>query len=349
MKNAVYVIGLVIGSINIAPVFASISEFMPSEAVYHLTQNQSINSCVRSSLQKRKQKQAIVIVESLAGHDAHQAESMNSGLIQALISLTKRSNFALFNRSAVFEGFDFSQFESHHFVSATFAGFESGGENHGKGFGVSSKYLGIGTGKTQGKSLLQLDFHIAKANGQIIDGFSLANIVQHIDNAKDSEIGGSSFSVYLDFSKGRDESKTLARRIILNHAAVMILESILGQPFNCHYKNERANTVNHTSLNAIEVINIVGEYIPEKSKSFYFKRSDARSLRCRKHKCKVLFRGQANQDIAAYMEEALLNAFPDTNNLDVLCTPKNGQINCQAKGELKGFSKSKFRRNLYGS
>jgi hypothetical protein len=349
MKSAAISLLVLIGLITSALVNAAVEEFLPNDTVYRLSQNQSVAQCVNSELETLTDKKAILIIESLAGHDSQQAESMNSGLIQALISLTKNTSVGLFNRSSVFEGFDFKKFKSQHFVSATFAGFESGGASKGKGFGLSTKHVGFGSGQTQGKSLLQMDFHITKPNGEIVDGFSLANIVNHIDDAGDGELGGKSFSFYLDFSTYREESKALARRVILNHAAVMIVESIIGKKLNCHYKGRRIAIHDVSGGSNIEVITIMSSHIPIKSKRFYFKSSDARSLRCKKHKCKVAFRGKANQDVAVYMEDALLNAFPEDNDIDVSCYPKKGQIACKAIGNVKGFSKRKFKRNLYGS
>lgn len=347
MKATAFKLLVLLGLILSAPINAAVEEFLPNDTVYKLSQNLSVSQCVRSELKKYSEKEVIAISESLAGLDLHQQQSINSGLIQSFISLIKGTQFRLFNPTSNFNSIDVTN--SLHFVSVTFSGFESGGESKGKGIGVSSEHIGIGAGQTQGKSLMQMDFHITNPSGEIVDGFSLANIVNHIDNAGDGELGGKSFSFYLDFSTYREESKSLARRLLLNHAAVMILESIIGKKFDCQYKGNQVATRNISNNSDIEVITIVSNHIPTKAKKFYFRSSDARGLRCRKHKCKVAFRGKANQDIAVYMEDALLNAFPEENDIDVFCLPKRRQIACQATGNVKGFSKRKFKRNLYGN
>ena len=52
--------------------------------------------------------------------------------------------------------------------------------------------------------------------------------------------------------------------------------------------------------------------------------------------------------IAAYVEEAMDNAFPYDNDVDISCDIENKKLKCYASGDIKGFSKRKMKRYLYG-
>jgi hypothetical protein len=342
---------------------SNISDFLIKQQMVHeLAQNKSFMQCINKQLidENITNKHAILLKQVGVGHDLKLALSLTSSLIQSFIEVSRSvsEKVHLYDVSSL-ANYDKADYESVHVITTTLAGFENGGKLDGDGVAVYSKYISLGGGKDYDHSLLSVDFYTSTDSGRILDGFSLASVIDSIDKSKDASLGGSSFSVVFNRESYNNPSRVLAEKVLLIHASVKLIESIFNIKFDCTYKPSEASrrakqtTIvnnNSTAYGAMEVIEITAK-IPTfiKSKKYYFPKSNSRYFKCRRLSCKIKFNGKMNPEIAAYVEEAMDNAFPYDNDVNISCEIENEKLKCFASGNIKGFSKRKMKRYLYGS
>lgn len=362
--NIKVLIGLILLAVSTSSIAsANINDFLiKNQMVHELTQNKSFMRCINQKLENLdiSGKHAIVLRQVNAGSDLSIVQSLSSSLIQSFIKV--RQNVA--DKVHLYDAADFTalhqkEYDVIRIITTTLSGFESGGELPGRGVELHSKYLSFGSGLDFEHKLLSVDFQVSTETARILDGFSLGSVFDSIDRSKNAVFGGSSFSIVFAHESYNSPSRVLAEKLLLTHAAVKLLESILAVKFNCVYKSSsnlnRANVGNAQALISrtfapMEVIEVSAS-LPSKfkNKRFYFPRSDSRTFKCLRLKCQIKFRGPVNNEIAAYVEEAMLTALPVENDVEVNCDIDRGKLKCLATGNIKGFSKRKMKRYLYGS
>ncbi|NOU50921.1 hypothetical protein HG263_10300 [Pseudoalteromonas sp. JBTF-M23] len=235
-----------------------------------------------------------------------------------------------------------------HVVTGQTSGFDKGIAGKGRTGGLFSKYFGLGIADLSSQSLLLMDFLLTNKQGIVESTASMAMILEYLDNSTDSEISDKNSGFYFSWSDDVGESITLAQKVISSQAALIFLEKITGLNLKCN-KTKHTRAYNE-DIEAIEV-RYHHTDVPKQSKRFYFPRQYRTTLECslrKNYHCQFKFKHRLNRDIIVYVEEAFRNAFNDEANVDVSCQEHKGTLSCSAVGELRSFSKSKFRKNLYG-